>query len=155
MYKGFEEAVMNELELMLNFENGELYEMEADWDAATDGRTTPDPDVLNICQQATHLAEELRRQIATERQRLAERQRLGSRQRLGARRIEGAIRDIQMRANGQVGRLFQGIRNRMGQLSRRDIDGLVGCLARIEHAVGAPLPWMARVRSTAQQQLTR
>lgn len=137
MYQRFENAVMDELELMLNFEDEEFYEMDTDWDAATDGRTTPDSDVLNICQQATRLAEEIRRQIAA------------------AGRRSGRIRDIRTRANGQVGRLFQGIRGRMSQLNRRDIDGLVGCLARIEHAAGVPLPWMGRVRSIAQQQLAR
>jgi hypothetical protein len=113
--------------------------MDTDWDAATDGRITPDSDVLSICQQASRFAEEIRRQIAQARQRSA------------ARRI----RDIQTRANGHVGRLFSGIRGKMSQLNRRDIDGLVGCLARIEHASGITLPWMTRIRSIAQQQLTR
>lgn len=143
MSQRFKDTVMDKLELMLNFEDWDFYEMDTDWDAATGGRTTPDSDVLNICQQSARLAEEIRRQIAV------------ARRRPGSSRIERAVRNIQTRANGQVGRLFQGIRGRMSQLNRRDIDGLVGCLARIEHAAGTPLPWMARVRSIAQQQLAR
>src|SRR5262249_50464676 len=42
---------------------------------------------------------------------------------------------------------------RLGRLARPDVDLLVGCLARVEHAARASLPSMNRLRAAAQPYL--
>jgi hypothetical protein len=93
------------------------------------------PRVAAICREASGLASELR----------AYRLRAGGDPR--------AMSRLRSRANGWVKQRGADMLSGRHSLRREEIDLLVGCLARVEHAVGAPLPAMNGIRARAERML--
>lgn len=97
--------------------------------------------VLNICQQASQRANQLRGAIQQSRT-IADPQR---------RQYE--LQRLRGHANFFVRRWANQAMRYIPQLHPYDIDYLIGCLARLEHAVGSSLPALGPLRTVARQRL--
>jgi hypothetical protein len=107
-----------------------LREMEWMYEAGATHR--PNPEVLRICRLASARAQQIR-----------EARRRGC--------SPNELQRLRGQANYFVRRWANQMIGKLGQLHPNDIDGLVGCLARVEHAAGATLPALGPLRSAAMR----
>jgi hypothetical protein len=98
------------------------------------------PVVQNVCRTASAIASE-------------------TRQRLGNIRTADPIHrlivaeGIKSRAAGQVNRIANQVAPMLDRLPPREVDMLVGCLARVEHSIGRSTAPVERLRAAAHRRL--
>jgi hypothetical protein len=101
----------------------------------------PDPRVIGVCQGAGRLAEQLRQAIG--------------RTRTTAHPLHRAyaIENVRRRGAAWVNRISNQLLPILDQLHPNDLDRLVGCLARIEHAIGRETVPLRRLKAVARRRL--
>jgi hypothetical protein len=98
--------------------------------------------VLTICQHALVRANQLRREVQN------------ARGITNAQHREHQLRRLRQQANFFVRRWANQAIGYIPQLHPNDVDRLVGCLARVEHAVGSTLPGLGPLRRAAGRRLS-
>jgi hypothetical protein len=103
----------------------------------------PDPRVAGVCRGAGRLAEQLRQAI----------RRAGSAAHPSHRAY--AIENVRRRGAAWVNRVSNQLLPILGGLHPNDLDRLVGCLARVEHAIGRETVPLRRLKAEARRRLGR
>lgn len=116
------------------FEAGRLDELEA--------AAYPDPRIQGICRHAGQLALRLRQAM----------RRAGMQPNLLRRRY--TVTRIRRRGATWINRISGQFLPILDRFDPRDLDRLVGCLARVEHAIGRETGPLRRLKAAARQRLT-
>ena len=107
--------------------------------AESESAFRPHPMVLNICRQVKQESNRIRR-VRYQVQRNHD-----------PRRRQLELRLLRNDADRFVRRWVNQLLRYIPHMHRKDIDGLVGCLAAVENAVGIALPAMGPLRAAARQ----
>jgi hypothetical protein len=126
-----------ELEQLLEQADEAVSEAELEWEAES-GRSA---EVVHSCRQAGQIADRLRQAIR--------------RARAGGHpfRRDFAIANIRRRGAAWVNRISNQMLPILGRFHPNDLDLLVGCLARVEHAIGGGTVPLQRLKAAVRQRL--